>query len=189
MNIKLLTTIIIALLGVLFVEAQVTIGSNVAPREGVLIDLKENDKLATEANAKAGLGIPRVELVSPDRLTIDQETKKSEYLGATVYNVVENEILKKGPYTWNGDEWIRVLTSIPIGNSGQILYSTEDGTTYWDGATEPKYPFYMPTTVSFFDASKMNSNRYSYNELTSGGTTDRISTVNIADDAEEIRIY
>jgi hypothetical protein len=102
------------------IRAQVTIGSNVAPLPGSLLDVKETD--ANNENASKGIMLPRVHLSdlanlypmfgspgSPNsEYVANKSTLDAKYTGLIVYNVTEStpDNLKKGLYYWNGTKWI-----------------------------------------------------------------------------------
>ena len=101
-------------LSLFHLDAQVTIGSEIKPNAGALLDLKQYDD--TEAinggrNATKGLLSPRVFLSNANSMS-DLNIPTNEYeihTGLTVYNV--NQCLdygttnSKGIYVWNGKNW------------------------------------------------------------------------------------
>lgn len=92
---KILTINIFILFSLLYmpqVKAQVTIGAGLEPRKGLLLDLKENDAPNKESNASKGFGLPRIALTSPTTLTIDDDSKKGDYVGVVVYNIGTNPV-------------------------------------------------------------------------------------------------
>jgi len=95
MKLKLLLIHIVLLLAMPAAKAQVTIGSDIPPRAGSLLDLKENAETGKKANAEKGLGLPRVELESFTKLTIDDDAYGNDYRGVTVYNA-DNTFLAEG---------------------------------------------------------------------------------------------
>lgn len=93
----------------IYTRAQVTIGSGIPPRDGVLLDLKENKEPHTNPNTNKGLGLPRVKLVAADKF-LDSETdpdKIEELEGVMVYNVDKDVLEGAGVYTWSGEKWIK----------------------------------------------------------------------------------
>lgn len=86
--------------------SQVTIGSALKPREGILLDLKENAN-ASGANTTKALGLPRVALSGLTTLTIAPDSEKAQYTGASVYNSNPNMIggAGEGFYVWDGLQW------------------------------------------------------------------------------------
>jgi len=113
--------------------AQVTIGSDIAHNPGAILDLKQDN--GKEQNSNRGLGLPRVELQNTDELypmftsgdanyTTDQ---KKAHTGLTVYNTKDDPIerLCPGPYTWEGEKWVRLWgeceTNSILCNSSTLL--------------------------------------------------------------------
>lgn len=83
--------------------SQVTIGSSTKPKNGALLDIKQNDSLGENSNK--GLGLPRVSLQAIDQLepcTVTDDLSKSSHIGLTVYNMTDNSstigTLKEGLY-------------------------------------------------------------------------------------------
>lgn len=120
MNSKL-TLILLLLIICVFrtTHAQVTIGSNLKPNEGALLDLKEFDNGASSTTGTKGLLLPRVKLtdVKPDLGKLAESIGntgswiEAEHTGLMVYNV-ENTMTPQyvrgaypGVYLWNGSEW------------------------------------------------------------------------------------
>lgn len=128
--------ILFSLLYISQVTAQVTIGAGLEPRKGLLLDLKENNALNKESNASKGFGLPRIALTSPTTLTIDDDSKKSDYVGVVVYNIGTNPV--EGTYSWDGTKWVSLSyqglgTSLDYwdinGNSGTNATTNFLGTT------------------------------------------------------------
>ncbi|MDR1707196.1 MAG: hypothetical protein LBR46_04255 [Prevotella sp.] len=63
-----------------------------------MLDLKENNNSNKDGNSLKGFGLPRVVLTSLTTLTIDEDTKKSDYVGVVVYNTGSS--LTEGIYSW-----------------------------------------------------------------------------------------
>ena len=110
---KKLTTIISLLLGVIALQAQVTV-------KGALLDLKEETKNDGSADSKKGLGMPRVTLTNLQALTMGEGSDKVEipnengqwesHTGLLVYNMNEYSqcdpsSTHSGLYVWTGNEW------------------------------------------------------------------------------------
>jgi hypothetical protein len=119
------------------IHAQVTIGADIAPLPGSLLDVKETDtKDTNDANATKGVMLPRVRLSDLDNLypmfgssgspsseyTANKSKLDIKHTGLTVYNVHESatDSLKKGIYHWNGSKWIYADPSAwnTLGNAG-----------------------------------------------------------------------
>ncbi|MDR2955613.1 MAG: hypothetical protein LBV43_11080 [Prevotella sp.] len=107
------------------VTPQVTIGSEIKPKTGALLDLKEKQEDSELTNATRGLMLPRVHLTIIDRLypmfetspgsgiantNYDNPQKKDDmdvvHVGLTVYNM--NECLGTGVMTWTGSRWVNL---------------------------------------------------------------------------------
>ncbi|WP_280645234.1 MULTISPECIES: hypothetical protein [unclassified Dysgonomonas] len=96
--------------------AQVTIGSNAKPKQGALLDLKEDNEL--NRNTDKGILLPRVNLEDKEELYPMFETNASDYTnyekkihtGLIVYNLTDDTDadLCPGPYVWNGQVWDRL---------------------------------------------------------------------------------
>lgn len=90
-------------------NAQVTIGSGLAPSAGVLLDLKENNDETGGVTATKGILFPRIALTGPTSLSdisgVDL-TKPFQYTGLTVYNIGNVESVATGLNTWDGNRWI-----------------------------------------------------------------------------------
>lgn len=109
-----------------YTNAQVTIGSAIAPEGGALLDLKEFQSGSLNETAKKGILYPRVELkdnyrkelhpmydvTNPDYVANEVSLKKS-HIGLTVYNVTSSSYFIPGMYMWNGEEW-RKMADSPI---------------------------------------------------------------------------
>ncbi len=117
-------------------NAQVTIGSDQAPVEGALLDLKENQ--GKVENSTKGLLLPRVELYHLKRLKmgdfeITDITEKLAHTGLVVYHIPPanestakaispetmsdtsiRQDIEKGVYYWDGKKWGK------LGFDGQI---------------------------------------------------------------------
>lgn len=153
------------------VNAQVTIGSDVKPREGTVLDIKENEKSGHLPNADGGIGLPRVALVHPSTLTIDIESKKKDYVGVSVYNtkIDPTTNLREGIYCWDGAKWKLTVSVDDFGEKGQLLKSNGDGTFDWSTFSLPDYKYHKPTQISVLDG-KVSNKTYNYSDLISGGS-------------------
>lgn len=90
------------------VNSQVTIGSKVAPLEGVLLDLKEFESDTNNATATKGLGLPRIALSSANTLApiqIEATESPDSYAGLVVYNIDKCSLNGSGIYVWNSANW------------------------------------------------------------------------------------
>jgi hypothetical protein len=107
--------------------AQVTIGSDIPPEDGSLLQLKQTSDDANGVNSTKGLGLPRVSLTKQTALfpmyettpgsgvansDYDDATKKAkldkDHTGLTVYNVNTTAPFSDGVYTWDGSTWMEV---------------------------------------------------------------------------------
>lgn len=105
------------------IKAQVTIGSNIDPKAGALLDLKEKEDV-NNINSTKGLILPRVNLTDISNLypmfessttpgspneNYDNQTKKNEqdalHAGLIVYNLNSCQGFSPGAYVWAGDKW------------------------------------------------------------------------------------
>ena len=105
--------VIIAMSNFSILTAQVTIGSNLSPRTGALLDLKETNTSGNNlANSTKGLLLPRVSLVSLQSLVplviSATEEEKKQSTGMVVYNMQETPELSTGFNIWDGTQWISV---------------------------------------------------------------------------------
>ncbi len=150
-------------------NAQVTIGSENEPREGVLLDLKENNQNGNNANG--GLGLPRVALTSVTVLTVDDDANKDKYTGLTVYNVTNNTELREGWYIWDGTSWKQVIAVDSYGTDGQTLINEGNGTYQWSSVPVPAFEFHKPSQISIFDAAKATGHIYSYRQINNNSVT------------------
>lgn len=148
MNTELSLLIFCAILSIQPLKAQVTIGSDAAPRNGSLLDLKTNT--SKDANATQGLGLPRVALFDLNTLTVDYQTQRNNYVGVTVYNITNNANITEGIYTWDGNTWRIAISVDSHGQNNEMLGSNGDGTFSWGLSPIPEYKFHNPTWVSSF---------------------------------------
>ena len=107
-------TLFLALFGFMSfnIFSQVTIGSALAPKQGAILDLKENEANDGGETSTKGLGLPRVSLVAIDKLEPCAETNvdnASAHTGLVVYNITNNSnsaaTLQEGVYFWDGSLW------------------------------------------------------------------------------------
>ncbi|WP_029904761.1 FISUMP domain-containing protein [Prevotella sp. 10(H)] len=109
---------------VININAQVTIGSDLEPNDGTLLDMKESIPLADNTTSTKGIILPRVFIskVNPDTHSTlaasiganSESYDMGAHTGLTVYNL--NKCLKNtfkavvadGAYVWSGEEWINM---------------------------------------------------------------------------------
>lgn len=115
-SLKHIILIILLIFQSAIVYSQVTVGSNVPPAEGAILDLKQQ---ASDVNyitaTKGGLVLPRVKLVNTTTLlpfieaTVPDYNKHKElHQGLIVYNITSDaaQNLQPGIYQWDGSNWL-----------------------------------------------------------------------------------
>lgn len=103
--------------------AQVTIGSDIPPEKGALLDIKTlkfEDQTKFVSSGDGGILLPRVEIydvnvldVFNDITGLDDNEQKSKHTGLVVYNVgttIGTEpntkiLVEEGIYVWDGSKW------------------------------------------------------------------------------------
>jgi len=125
MKLQILLVFFLMLVNINFSYSQVTIGSNIPPNNGALLDLKEKtpvNPLVDNATAGKGLGLPRVKLTSKNNLYpmfqsngsggyigSSKNDEDKNHIGLVVYCVAQDEtcpVFKSGVHVWDGEEWI-----------------------------------------------------------------------------------
>ncbi|MDR1645913.1 MAG: hypothetical protein LBS05_08875 [Tannerellaceae bacterium] len=95
-------------------NGQVTIGSDIAPLSGVLLDIKSKAGTAgtgdaTTDAAGGGVALPRVTLTSLTSLApflaSASPAEMKDRTGLTVYNISTTSPFKPGLYIWDGAKW------------------------------------------------------------------------------------
>ena len=112
---------VVVLLSFSTVRSQVTIGSDVSPVKGALLELKEYNTSADNQTADKGLLYPRMILTDKNELYPMYDPLDADYtdvskkdlilkshIGLTVYNVKENGDFREGLHVWNGSVWRRI---------------------------------------------------------------------------------
>ncbi len=153
-------------------SAQVTIGSEVIPEKGAILDLKQEDKPDGSVNSTKGLGLPRVILktltLSGEKTslasTIDQATgdwDPEDHIGLVIYNVqpkgevelcpvdpIFDELIAEGPYVWDGNEWqyLGMTQGNTSGGENVVEYVEDDR----DGEKYPYRAFGSPSDPDNF---------------------------------------
>ena len=122
MNKKILLSILFSVF-LLNVSAQVTIGSDILPLDGALLDIKQQTAHATtNVTATKGVVLPRVELTgktSLDPLAEDNTANKRSHIGTIVYNLnpvaatATVPALRVGLNVWDGEKWTLAKQSAP----------------------------------------------------------------------------
>jgi len=117
---------------ILRVGKQATVGSNLTPNTGALLDLKESAS-TNLTNSTKGINFPRVALQASDKLepcATTNNTNRSSHRGLVVYNT-NDAVMSEGLYYWNGATWKRLLDEIPpvIDNTINIQNLRTNSTT------------------------------------------------------------
>lgn len=115
-------------------NAQVTIGSDVKPQSGALLELREFPTKANGATSTKGLMLPRVELSDTKSLTDMNGVNAAEHIlhtGLMAYNVSIDKCnnLAPGVYLWNGEEWNRLGNGV-VYKTGQLEDSRDNDAEY-----------------------------------------------------------
>ncbi len=117
MNKNLLHIIFLGLLLCFNLNAQVTIGSDIPPLKGAILDLKQRQSDGANANSDQGFIIPRVSLTDSVNLypmlkgtEANYNTLKTEHTGLIVYNTNTTSYFRPGMYLWNSAKWIHLGT-------------------------------------------------------------------------------
>lgn len=165
MKLKLLFTYIIFACFTVICPAQVTIGSDVPPRKGALLDLKENDSTGKQPNSRKGLKLPRVALSSLTKLTLDDDAKADDYVGTTVYNVTVNTELAEGTYCWYGNTWKQVIWVDNPGLDGDLLINNGDLTYKWANIKVSAFTYHKPSQIAVYNKNKAPLLKYKFNQI------------------------
>lgn len=128
---KLLFVVFPLLINTYITNAQVTIGSDVEPNPGALLDIKEKATTGGEANSSKGLLLPRVRLTTVDSLTdlgiTDTTYPKPEYNGMVVYNTTNGysycKDIHNGIYVWIENKWVPMFSYADPGKGDVGIYT------------------------------------------------------------------
>jgi len=126
---------VFAVVNILTIRSQVTVGTNEAPVQGAILQVKTKGDVASggSVNATQGIGFPRVALVTKSQLqpmytpaeapNLSAEVKM-DHKGLVVYNVTDDEDsdLTPGLYQWDGAEWAGFAQKTP---AAQITFPTD----------------------------------------------------------------
>jgi uncharacterized protein (TIGR02145 family) len=117
------------------IRAQVTIGANIDPNEGSLLDLKTSDE---SVNATKGLLLPRVQLTDLTKLypmfTGNYDpAENAKHVGLTVYNMkgITWTGVPSGLYVWDGAKWSCINVKPTLATCDPLYYEP-DVTKYVD---------------------------------------------------------
>lgn len=146
-------------------QAQVTIGSNEAPNDNALLDLKN---VAGGNGSTKGLLLPRVALTGTNQAT----PLTAHVAGMTVYNTATEGTapnnVTPGYYYNDGTKWVRLLTSITPNEPWYVSGTTTQ-------ATQNTENVYMMGNVAV-GTNESNANKLFIKEKNTGSN---ISTVRI----------
>jgi hypothetical protein len=159
-------------------HAQVTIGSNIEPLGGALLDLKQTTPATDNSTSTKGLLLPRVELSDLNKLypmfaTVYGAAEDAKHTGLTVYNLTQCDgKFARGVYTWTGEEWVQ-LTNNPVltGSAPDPSTISPSGETAVTAATGSDFTL-GPVSVSFLSGTPATAYRWYRNTSKStGGAT------------------
>lgn len=149
----------IHLISISFINAQITIGSDLKPNHGAILDLKQHEPTVDNTTATKGIGIPRVNLTTPSALSdiSDAAGLEVEHTGLVVYNL--NKCLNKvgkdnGIYVWSGTEWHALNNNIVRSADVYELSDTRAGVT-------ETYNYRMFGTAGIWMTENMRATHYS----------------------------
>ncbi|WP_165024449.1 FISUMP domain-containing protein [Dysgonomonas sp. ZJ279] len=116
--------------------AQVTIGSNIPPASGALLELKDkNAESGNLATSTKGLLMPRVSLTSLTNLypmltgsESDYATQKIAHVGLMVYNTNVCAPTPTGMNVWDGSKW--QLLGDELLSANVKMYKDQDGNSF-----------------------------------------------------------
>lgn len=161
MNQKIICLLFILIL-CLGVNAQVTIGSDIAPNTNALLDLKENNI----GNSSRGLLMPRVKL-SETKSALPMSTHVA---GMTIYNTATNADVTPGYYYNDGTKWLRLSTGkakAEVFHMPSFLLPTGTNDSAYDSTTET-------FTVKLYD---IYAKQYNLSETASSTKSPSASTL------------
>ena len=161
MNKKIVLSILFSVF-LLNVSAQVTVGSDVVPIDGALLDIKQQAANAANVTATKGVVFPRVELTGKTSLAplaTDNATNKSSHIGTVVYNLKpvaatgSDAALRVGLNVWDGEKWTFPKQSAPkffylptfrlpiatVGNKTFNLYTEYQRQFTYNASTNPNF--------------------------------------------------
>jgi len=157
------------------IRAQVTIGSDIEPNRGALLDLKE---LASTnlTNSTKGINFPRVALQASDRLepcATTNATTRPAHKGLVVYHT-DNAVMNEGLYYWNGTSWRRLIDELPpvVDNSLNLQSLRINSTTEEGAATGER-----GSVLDFGALSIPENGAYAFNFRLYGSISGLISSI------------
>ncbi len=196
------------ILSINLMQAQVTIGSGIAPNRGVLLDLKENDTANGGTSASKGLLLPRVsiinltptndsELAKSIGNTTDEGYEMNTHTGLVVYNTNTIETTTKricpGVHYWNGEKWISIKVYPEMETKKELEGKLKKVYNKFNGPTDPMwtqlgknpqdYPIGATSSITMKDADLniYNTQRYYVGYVTEVGMFKTSTNVSCTD--------
>lgn len=172
--------LLILLLSVLFwttgLYSQVTVGSNIEPNPGALLDIKE--KNTHGENSTKGMLLPRVNLnkatiLPPLSATYDGDNVLQVHVGLWVYNMRNtvnyqtrnnDDNICEGPYVWDGDRWVRLWPECICQYA--VLGRQDEGQgkkTYWFPCQDFEN---IPQSEAVNTCKRLNNQKHTYHLMT-----------------------
>ena len=125
-------------------KGQVTIGSEISPNDGALLDLKEYEPTKDTSTSNKGILLPRVKLTNLIPATDEEfaasigstgDWNRKEHIGLLVYNVNEDlcrdgQSIYKKAYVWDGTEWKVLGSTEVLGPDVYRFTDSRDGQSY-----------------------------------------------------------
>ncbi|MDR2145017.1 MAG: hypothetical protein LBE91_00970 [Tannerella sp.] len=144
---KVFLLFILAVAGMVSVNAQMRIGGSETPNSSAVLDLNPDDDVSA-GNASLGLALPRVNL----RNSGDAFPLLAHVRGMTVYNMATDSDVKPGVYVSDGVKWLRQAdgeTSLPGGSvlekdsivGNEVADATSGGGLFRSGAGTELSPY------------------------------------------------
>ena len=116
-KIKLILLVVAIAAGMTEGMAQTTIGADIAPIEGAILDLKQQEPTSANVTANKGMVLPRVALAGKTTLlplAANTTENRRTHVGTAVYNLTNtdgnasNGPLRIGLNLWDGEQWVLV---------------------------------------------------------------------------------
>lgn len=163
-------------------QAQVSIGSDIAPIEGALLDLKEH----LDGSSGKGLMMPRVYLESPTSLqpiisksASDYEKQKDLHKGLTVYNLNQTDRLAIGEYYWDGNRWLKKIVVESLGEESQVLMSDGKGNAIWSKIEMPTFEHFKITDMVFYNKLDAADKTYAFGDIVNYTITEGVGKISL----------
>lgn len=120
MKFYILSIILFVLGSNLNLQSQVTIGSDLEPAKGSLLDLKEFSPTPENVTSTKGLALPRVTLRSltgalNETLGLDTPLDADMHTGLLIFNYSDSQCpeFPSGVYVWNRNAWVPIGVELP----------------------------------------------------------------------------